>query len=261
MVGKEVSTGIWPGGLTGGQSGLGEQGGFWRHGLFAFKGEWSLVDEDGIEGGGGELGDGVWPGLESEKGLDEILGDLVRDLPSTTTPLSLTAPPTANANEPISPSEPGNGGSSSIWQETPVAALIFNSVDIASNQTAFELFFGDPGPFNGLESHDHQGKGMWPQNPPRVPTGSKANPGGGSIDPATCAKYNGVSDRLHKRSRRKIQACDACRQSFCTRKDLDRHRKLHLGLFVTCPHCEKPFQGARTDNLMRHIRTIHKELL
>jgi len=42
--------------------------------LFVFKGEWSLVDEDGIEGGGGELGDGVWPGLESENGLDEILG-------------------------------------------------------------------------------------------------------------------------------------------------------------------------------------------
>jgi len=69
-------------------------------------------------------------------------GDLVWDLPSTTTPLSLTTPSTANANELISPSEPDNGGSSFIWQETPITALNFNSVGIAFNQTAFELFLG-----------------------------------------------------------------------------------------------------------------------
>ena len=56
-----------------------------------------------------------------------------------------------------------------------------------------------------------------------------------------------------------MHACGACRQSFGTRKDLHRHRKVHLEPFVTCPHCEKRIQGARKDNLMRHIRTIHKE--
>lgn len=179
-----------PGGVMSRRSGLGEQGGYWRHGSLVFEGEGSLGD--GIESGGGELGDGVWPGPENE-GLDEILGDLVWDLPSTTTPQPLVNPPTANTNEPGLQSEPDNGGNLSLWQETPAAALNFNGFNSASDQTAIDLSFGDSSPFDSLASYDHWGTQVWSQSPSGAPINSKANPGGGSIGLVTCAKYNDVS--------------------------------------------------------------------
>ncbi|KAF6807075.1 hypothetical protein CSOJ01_08420 [Colletotrichum sojae] len=69
-------------------------------------------------------------------------------------------------------------------------------------------------------------------------------------------------DRDHMRCHDKRHSCPRCPKRFSTPRDLHRHEKaIHENAFTKCSQCSAVLKGDREDNLQRHMKACHPEVV
>ncbi|KAF6812024.1 hypothetical protein CPLU01_14996 [Colletotrichum plurivorum] len=69
-------------------------------------------------------------------------------------------------------------------------------------------------------------------------------------------------DRDHMRCHDKRHSCPRCPKRFSTPRDLHRHEKaVHKNAFTKCSQCSAVLKGDREDNLLRHMKACHPDVV